>query len=61
MIGNRKLKIAGRERCDRRMKARRDRPDRRNMFRWEPQKDDRREGYGRRPEDQVWDAVQSMF
>ncbi len=43
------------------MKARRDRPDRRNMFRWEPQKDDRREGYGRRPEDQVWDAVQSMF
>lgn len=31
--------------------------DRRTMLRWEPGKDDRRQGAGRREDDQMWDAV----
>ncbi|MDH3672989.1 MAG: hypothetical protein OES46_17820 [Gammaproteobacteria bacterium] len=33
--------------------------DRRTMLRWEPSKDNRRQGTGRREDDQVWDAIRS--
>ena len=35
--------------------------DRRTMLRWEPDKDDRRQGTGRREEDQVWDTIRTKF
>ncbi len=44
---------------ERRIFNRRSGIDRRTMLRWEPTKDDRRQGTGRREDDQLWDAIRS--
>ncbi len=44
---------------ERRIFNRRSGIDRRTMLRWEPTKDDRRQGIGRREDDQLWDAIRS--
>lgn len=46
---------------ERRRKARRIQPDRRDMIRWEPKKGDRRQEQRRRAEDHVWDAIRSLY
>jgi hypothetical protein len=45
--------------AERRIFNRRSGIDRRTMLRWEPTKDDRRQGIGRREDDQLWDAIRS--
>ncbi len=47
--------------ADRRIFNRRSGIDRRTMLRWEPSKDDRRDGTGRREEDQIWDNIRTHF
>ena len=42
---------------ERRKFVRRSGIDRRTMLRWEPDKDDRRQGTGRREDDQLWDTI----
>jgi hypothetical protein len=44
---------------ERRKFVRRAGTDRRTMLRWEPSKDDRRQGTGRREDDQLWDTIRS--
>ncbi len=46
---------------DRRIFARRSGTDRRDTLRWEPKKVDRRQGCGRRHEDQVWNTIRANF
>ncbi len=41
--------------------ARRVKTERRNKGRWEPEDEDRREGFGRRPQDKAWDRINSKF
>ncbi len=41
--------------------ARRVKTERRNKGRWDPKDEDRRDGFGRRQQDKVWDRINSKF
>ncbi len=42
-------------------KVRRQQKDRREAIRWEPDKEDRRDGSGRRDDDKTWDPINSKY
>lgn len=51
----------GDKKSKRRKGARRIQTDRRNKSRWDPQDEDRRDGFGRRRQDKAWDRINSKF
>ncbi len=55
-------KLAAKDKKKKRQKsARRVKTERRDKGRWDPEDEDRREGFGRRTQDKAWDRINSKF